>query len=196
LRPVRPYLPVTRPKQYRVRRSKSIRILVFFVCTQPSEVTKDLSRTNKATAITIQSTTTYTMRLTAILFSTLAATVQLEKRCRLGNRIQPCWVRWDHSECEAYIPVGVEYVIDEENMQITVHGLCESCSRALALKNERKSSDSWAISFGHVEDLGNGTFVISNMNKDGLSFHKGLRPFPQSWGTSCVYVEGDEVPED
>jgi hypothetical protein len=59
-----------------------------------------------------------------------------------------------------------------------------------------KLPDSWATGYGHVEDIGNGTFVISNMDTGGLNFHKSLRPFPESWGTSCVYVEGDELPED
>lgn len=138
------------------------------------------------------------MRFTSILLASLAslaaAAPQLEKRCRLGYSIQPCWVRWDHSACEAYVPAGVEYAIDEENKRIFVNGVCESCSRALALERVRNWPDTWATSFGDVEDLGNGTFVISNMDEWGLSFHKGLLPFPESWGTSCVTVEGD-LPE-
>ncbi|KAK0708688.1 hypothetical protein B0H67DRAFT_590934 [Lasiosphaeris hirsuta] len=136
------------------------------------------------------------MRIATIFLSALAAAApQFEKRCRLGYGIQPCWVRWDHSECEAYIPTGVTYVFDDANKQVIVHGLCESCSRALALENVQKRTDSWAISFGHVEDVGNGTFVISSAIEQMTGFLKGLKPHPEVWGTSCVYVEGDPQPE-
>ncbi|KAK3347285.1 hypothetical protein B0T25DRAFT_554090 [Lasiosphaeria hispida] len=136
------------------------------------------------------------MRFVTIFLSTLAAAApQLGKRCRIGYGIQPCWVRWDHTECEAYIPTGVTYVFDEANKQVTIQGLCESCSRALALEHVRKRPDSWATSFGHVEDVGNGTFVITDANEQRMGFLKGLKPHPQVWGTSCVYVEGDPEPE-
>ncbi len=133
-----------------------------------------------------------------ITLATLAAAApRPEKRCRVGSAVQPCWVRWDLSECEVYKPVGVKYNIDKEHNQITVTGLCESCGRALALEQQQKLSGSWATHFGTVEDLGNGTFVISNATKYALEFHEwvGENTFPHSWGTSCVHVEGDPDPE-
>ncbi|KAK3370528.1 hypothetical protein B0H63DRAFT_317839 [Podospora didyma] len=136
------------------------------------------------------------MKLATAIFSALAAAApQLEQRCRIGYGIQPCWVRWDHMECEAYIPAGVKYVFDDANKQITITGLCESCSRALASDRVRKFSDSWAFSFGHVEDRGNGTFVVTDAVDWSTQFLKGLKPHPQAWADSCVWVEGDPQPE-
>jgi len=135
------------------------------------------------------------MKLSAIFLATLAAaTPQLEKRCRMGYSIQPCWVRWDYLECAAYVPAGVKYVFDKANKKVTISGLCESCSRALAYEEVHKRADSWATSFGHVEDVGNGTFVITNADEDRVRFLQGLQPHPQSWADSCVYVEGDPQP--
>ncbi|KAK0623981.1 hypothetical protein B0T14DRAFT_565289 [Immersiella caudata] len=128
------------------------------------------------------------MKLTTILFAALAAAApQLENRCRLGYGIMACWVRWDHSECEAYVPVGVKYEFDEINNTTTITGLCESCGKALAYdQNVRGRNDSWAFAFGDVEDKGNGTFVITHAVEWGVKFMQGLRPHPQVWGTSCV----------
>ncbi|KAK0647135.1 hypothetical protein B0T16DRAFT_328352 [Cercophora newfieldiana] len=141
------------------------------------------------------------MKLTTILFLPVlvSASSLLSKRCRIGYSIQPCWVRWDHSECEAYVPRGVTYSFDEPNHQITITGLCESCSRALAREDTLKRTDTWAAAFGKVEDRGNGTFVISYDKEsfrelNNMKFLQGLRPHPQEWGTSCVWIEGDPEP--
>ncbi|KAK4442806.1 hypothetical protein QBC34DRAFT_223627 [Podospora aff. communis PSN243] len=137
------------------------------------------------------------MKLSTILFSTLAAAApQLEKRCRLGYGIMPCWVVWDHSECEAYIPNGVKYEFDEANLITTITGLCESCGRALAYDRDvRKWADSWAYTFGDVDDKGNGTFVIRHKDPWYMDFLQVLKPHPQEWATSCVHVEGDPEEE-
>ena len=137
------------------------------------------------------------MKRVLVLLNALAAATplqahasQLEKRCRLGRAIMPCWVYWDHSECEAYVPPEVTYDINRMQRNMTGHGICDSCSRALAKEKTRDSSDNWATHFGTVEDIGNSTFVISGMEDYGLNFHAGLKRHPLGWGTSCVWEEG------
>jgi hypothetical protein len=121
----------------------------------------------------------------------------LTKRCRIGYSIQPCWVKWDHSECEAYVPRGVTYSFDEPNHTVTITGLCSSCSRALGQEGVRKWDDSWATAFGSVEDKGNGTVVISyseasDRERNNVEFLKGLRMDPRDWANSCVVFDGEE----
>ncbi|KAK0672658.1 hypothetical protein QBC41DRAFT_13143 [Cercophora samala] len=131
--------------------------------------------------------------LTALLHTSLAALAlaapaqQLTKRCRVGWDAMPCWISWDHSACEAYIPVNVTYEFDDANKQVIIRGLCESCSRALELERAASWNDKWSASFGDVQDLGNGTFVITDTGKrDYFEWLRYLEPTP--WGvTSCFY---------
>ncbi|KAM7210569.1 hypothetical protein V8F06_014055 [Rhypophila decipiens] len=130
-----------------------------------------------------------------VLFTDLTTAAILSKRCRVGRSITPCWIRWDFSECEAYRPVGVNYAIDKTANTITITGLCESCSRALALEKERDWPDSWGTESNpnwKVQDKGNGTFLLKGVSRDMLHFHEGLVVYPEEWGTSCVWVEGDD----
>lgn len=132
--------------------------------------------------------------ITTLLLAALAAAVPsptLSKRCRMGRNLRPCWIRWDDYNCVMYIPVGVTYEFDDAAQQVTIRGLCESCSRALA-REEASAWDSnmnWATSFGAVRDLGNGTFVIKEKaeDRDGLfDLLRRLKPNPTGEGDSCV----------
>ncbi|KAK4200833.1 hypothetical protein QBC40DRAFT_172976 [Triangularia verruculosa] len=131
------------------------------------------------------------MRLLPLLLTPLALASpaqQLNKRCRLGHSIMPCWVYWNHSDCEAFIPSGVTYEYDSANKTVTVRGLCESCSTALVLEREQVVRDTWATSFGSVEDFGNGTFVITDTGKELFKWLGSLEPVPYEWATSCVWL--------
>lgn len=126
------------------------------------------------------------MKITAFFLTTLvAAAPQLEKRCRIGYSIMPCWVRWDLSTCSAYVPTGVTYKFDHANKKIVIDGLCDTCSKALAREEAQPRDDSWATKFGRVKDLGNGTFVISDAVGWGMEFLESLSAHPEIWGTSC-----------
>jgi len=109
----------------------------------------------------------------------------------------PCWVEWDHLNCEPYLTVDVSVVIDKPNKQITISGICKSCSEALVKERELEKAeeysryDTWGSYFGRVDDRGNGTFVISDASDDAMAFHKGLAPYPGDWATSCVDVASE-----
>ncbi|KAK4662898.1 hypothetical protein QC763_602220 [Podospora pseudopauciseta] len=136
------------------------------------------------------------MRLAALLHTSLFALAlaapaqKLTKRCRVSRDVMACWVAWDLSECVAYIPLNVTYEFDDANKKVIIRGLCESCSQALAL--ERAASwdeySKWSSSFGEVQDLGNGTFVITDIGKDYFDLFRGMEPTP--WGrTSCYSLD-------
>jgi len=127
------------------------------------------------------------MKFTAFFFTALAAAAapQLDKRCRIGYGITPCWIRWDYSECMAYIPTGVTYKFDHANKKIVIDGLCDTCSAALVREEARQREGSWTTTFGRVKDIGNGTFVISDAIEWAMEFMESLPPHPQSWATSC-----------
>ena len=133
------------------------------------------------------------MRLASIFLATVAA-AQLEKRCRLGRSIMPCWVRWDHMNCEPYLAAGVELFIDEKHKLMVAYGVCESCFEAIAKEQASAAAGedtygNWGVYFGDLHNIGNGTLVINNMRDEGFGFLKGLTPFPHEWGTSCVSPE-------
>lgn len=132
----------------------------------------------------------------ALTTSSFTLAVPLQKRCRIGPGQMACWVVWDTTHCNPYRAVDVSFNLDEANKQIIISEICESCSQALvlewALVNSRESfykMDSWATNYGRVEDGGNGTFIIHDVDQDSFSFHKRLGLAPWERATSCVDLE-------
>ncbi|KAK1826538.1 hypothetical protein QBC39DRAFT_268840 [Podospora conica] len=133
-----------------------------------------------------------TLLLAALATAAPSTSTAPVKRCRMGYQLRPCWIRWDDYNCVMYIPAGVTYDFDDAAKTVTIRGLCASCGVALAREETGARDDTWATSFGDVQDLGNGTFMITDTGGKDAYFNtlRGLRPDPEqgALGGSCVYL--------
>jgi len=139
---------------------------------------------------------TLIMPLLALTATSTTLASPLQKRCRISSGQAACWVVWDDHECNPYRAVDVSFEFDEAKKEITITGICESCSRALALEwklvnatENHHKMNSWATNYGRVEDRGNGTFLLHDVDQESFSFHKRLVLSPWEQATSCVDLD-------
>lgn len=134
--------------------------------------------------------------IAAALPSTSLYPSQIEKRCRVGRGIVPCWVLFDTFECSPHRDAAVSYTIDRANNQVIVTGVCSNCTQALALERRVEKNNSWLYGTygsqtGQIEDRGNGTIVISDLRKGALDAYEELTVWVRGGvlESSCVDLE-------
>ncbi|KAK3685245.1 hypothetical protein B0T22DRAFT_442431 [Podospora appendiculata] len=130
----------------------------------------------------------YPVTLLPLLAAFAAASPsQLNKRCSpiydpayYHGYLPPvaCWLSQD-TACRAWLSSGTELLIDAKHNLTVVYGVSSYCfetiAEELARAKDGRKTFGWLEKHGKLNDIGDGTLIISRMSADAIKRYQELK---------------------